>query len=109
MALIKCKLCGYEAADGRTMHGHFMKCHEKEYRENDLNMELLTDGYKRNKSNTTKRDKKAAAVGSDRPDGFRLLNLKDSQEAAAYKEGYRYIDNNQLVYATDEAKEKGWI
>ena len=104
MALIKCKFCGYEATDGRVMHGHLMKNHEEEYREFGLDMEKCCTGYKRTKSNSNKRIKNA-----EKPAGLRLLNNSDPNELEAYNQGYRYIDAAENIYTSAELKEMGVI
>ena len=43
MALIKCNLCGYEAADGRTIHGHMNRMHYDEYKDTGFDLEQLTE------------------------------------------------------------------
>lgn len=107
MAAIKCLICGYEATDGRVMHGHLMKNHEEEYRKAELDMEKLTSGYKRTRSNTAKKTKKA--LETEKPAGLRLLNKNNKEEHSAYMCGYRYIDADENVYTTSELKEMGVI
>lgn len=86
--MIKCNLCGKEFSDARKMHGHLIRSHNEEYKAAGYDMERLTEGYKR------------------RPPKFssslRLLNLNDPAEAAAYDDGYRYIDGAGELYKEKE-------
>ncbi|MFV0516769.1 MAG: hypothetical protein ACK5MV_05180 [Aminipila sp.] len=118
MGLIKCKLCGYEATDGRTIHGHFMKNHYKEYKQTGCDLEKLTEGYTRTRSNVYRKKKKedeemakeTKILKNDKPQNLRLLNKSNRQELEAYNEGYRYYDpDEQIAYTTSEVKEEGWI
>ena len=47
---------------------------------------------------------------NDRPKNLRLLNKSNKEELAAYNEGYRYLDPDEMIaYTTAEVKEEGWI
>ncbi|MBE6033878.1 MAG: hypothetical protein E7222_04175 [Clostridiales bacterium] len=120
MALIKCNLCGYEAADGRTIHGHMNRMHYDEYKATGFDLEQLTEGYKRTKSNEYRKERMKEEMGTKetkkdtttnpKPEHLRLLNKNNGAELRAYNEGYRYIDpDDEIVYTTKEVKEEGWI
>lgn len=92
-----CPICGKSYETGRQLHGHLMRSHETEYKEAGYNKENLKPGSGGSKRNNTK------------PAGFRMLKMADPEEAQAYKAGYRFIDNEELVYSYEEAKGEGWI
>ena len=121
--MIRCKLCGVEKPDGRTMHGHLVRCHYDEYKNTDptFDMEQLTEGYRRknqternHERSLERRDRRMAKIDNelknDRPKNLRLLNKSNAEELAAYNEGYRYLDPDEMIaYTTAEVKEEGWI
>lgn len=117
MALIECKLCGYEAADGRTIHGHMNRMHYEKYKATGFDLEQLTEGYTRTKSNVYRKERikeemaaKKETMENQKPENLRLLNKNNAAELQAYNEGYRYIDpDDDIAYTTKEVKEEGWI
>lgn len=121
MSSIKCNLCDIEKPDGRTMHGHLNRVHYDEYKETGFDMEKLTTGYTRKtqaeryheKPKNRKEEKPMAQkeeFKNDRPKNLRLLNKSVPAELAAYNEGHRYLDPDEMIaYTAAEVKEEGWI
>lgn len=93
-----CPICGKDYADGRRLHGHLMRSHEKEYRAAGFDKTKLK--AKKNTENLPK---------NKRPIGFRLLKLSDKDEIEAYNSGYAFIDSEDNVYTHEEATEEEWI
>lgn len=121
MSLIKCNICGAEKPNGRSMHGHINRCHYDEYKAAGFDMEKLTTGYRRKSQGArnhgkseNRKDEKHMSINNDlkneRPKNLRLLNKNNPEELAAYNEGYRYLDPDEMIaYTREEVKEEGWI
>lgn len=121
MSSIKCNLCGTEKPDGRTMHGHLNRMHYDEYKAAGFDMEKLTTGYIRKTQEERNHKKRSAGkenkpmpqkddLKNDRPKNLRLLNKANREELAAYNEGYRYLDPDEMIaYTKKEVEEEGWI
>ena len=95
---MKCPLCenDYTGTNAdKQLHAHMMKSHMAEYRAKGCKISAF--GIK-----------KEPSVKADPPDDFRLLDLTDSLENAAYKGGYRYFAGEQC-YTSAECKKLGWI
>lgn len=110
--MIKCNICGMEKATRREMNGHLLHSHYNEYKLVDCKQSEITTGEPENAAavrKTVRKTEKSYKKAVDIPAGFRLLNRNDRAEAEAYNVGYRYIDNDEMCYTADEAKESGWI
>ena len=109
--MIKCNLCGIEKATRREMNGHLLHSHLEEYRAGGCRQSEFTSGEPETPAKTQRKQKSAAKTQrkKDAPAGFRILNRNDEAEAEAYNMGYRYIDDSEMCYTSDEAKESGWI
>lgn len=94
------------------MNGHLLRCHYNEYKSVGFRQSEITTGQPEDVSivrKTVQKTEKPSKKTVDIPAGFRLLNRNDRIEAEAYNVGYRYIDNDEMCYTADEAKESGWI
>lgn len=97
------------------MNGHLLHSHLEEYRTGGCRQSEFTSGEPEVPAKTQRKQKSAAKTQRKipkfpkSPAGFRLLDRNDPDEAAAYKEGYRYIDDDEICYDATEAKESGWI
>lgn len=100
--MIKCALCGCEKETRRSMHGHLISKHPKEYAASNYNMDNMTDG-------APMRAHEREAKRVQRPPLFRRLKLAMYEEAAAIEAGYEYIDADGNLYTEEEADERGWI
>lgn len=119
--MIKCNICGMEKETRREMNGHLLRCHYDEYKAVNCQQSELTTGNNvapmlrtknKKKKATLQRELKSTAKTQqkkDAPAGFRILNRNDEAEAEAYNMGYRYIDDSEMCYDAEEAREKGWI
>ena len=94
--MFRCRFCGREYKDRRSIHGHLMTSHREAYYQNGCDDSAMIEEV-------------TELVPGERPVGFRLLNRKNADENFAYAEGYRFIDAEENVYTTDDAKEMGWI
>lgn len=117
----KCLLCGKEFDNGRAMHMHMLKLHRKEYQEQDYDLKPLTEGYNRKPTRhkyrkfmeenimaaAEKKDRKAPKLA--RPPKLRILNKNDPDELVAYNDGYRYIDQEEFCYTSQEVRDEGWL
>ena len=92
---LKCKICGKEFKDKRSIHCHLIRVHEKEYSEAENDDSKFIDEVR--------------SSGNERPAGFRLLNKYDPTEAECIKAGYMFYDGDLTVYTREEAEEMGWI
>lgn len=92
---LRCKLCGKEFKDKRSIHGHLIRVHEEEYLRSGNNDGVFFEEVKEN--------------GEERPAGFRLLNKHDPIECEAIAAGYMFYDGSLTVYTEEEAREMGWI
>lgn len=101
-----CKLCGCEKDTRRQMHGHLMHTHYDDYKRADFILERLTDGAPAPARVYPYRKEKKAFP---RPAGFRLLRRSDPAEANAIDQGFDFIDSDQNIYTSQEAKTEGWI
>ena len=116
--MIKCKICGkeFDSGDGlkdqQAAHCHLLRVHYKEYQKKGFSRAAFTESsgeiYKKEEQPRRRREKREPA-GSPRPAGFRPLNRAVPEEAAAYEEGFRYVDAEENVYDRNEARERGWI
>lgn len=119
---MKCKLCGkvFSDKDRRAFNAHLVRQHSEEYK--GKKMEEMTDDpvpervhdlreKSRSKKRTTKAKKKTIRekTAISRPEGFRLLNVAVEEEAYAISKGFRYIDETDECYSSDEAEQKGWV
>lgn len=105
--MIKCDLCGKTFDSRRAMHGHLLHAHYDEYKAVGCRQaELSTVDEQR-----LIRYERSMGLhsSSDRPKGFRLLNKRNRDEWTAYQEGYRYIDDDLIVYDAAEAAAEGWV
>ena len=94
------------------MNGHLLRCHYNEYKLVGFRQSEITTGQPEDVSivrKTVQKTEKPSKKTVDIPAGFRLLNRNNRIEAEAYNVGYRYIDNDEMCYTADEAKESGWI
>lgn len=113
--MIRCNLCGRVFDSGNALkdqqgaHMHLLKMHYDDYRAVRFSRAALTksSGAVYRGKDQGKKDQGKREVR--RPAGFRPLNERIPEEAAAYKEGFRYIDDDENVYDRNEAREKGWI
>lgn len=103
--MIKCNICGIEKETPRQMHGHLIRWHYDEYKQANFNMRNITTGAPEAKKEKPKKLNK----NTEAPEGFRLLNRYNRDEAEAYNAGYRYIDDYDMCYTAEEAREEGWI
>lgn len=94
--MITCNICGREFKNKRAAHAHLLTVHGDEYRRAGMQQDEFV---------TSSGDQETK---KDRPDGFRHLNPKNAAERRAL-EFYDYIDNEENLYTTEEAKEKRWI
>ena len=110
--MIKCNICGIEKSTRREMNGHLLRCHYNEYKSVGCQQSEITTGQPEDVSivrKTVQKTEKPSKKTVDIPAGFRLLNRNDRAEAEAYNVGYRYIDDDEMCYTVDEAKEGGWM
>ena len=109
--MIKCNICGIEKETRREMNGHLLRRHYDEYKAGGCDQSKITTGEPEAQAKTQRKQKSAAKTQQKQsaPAGFRILNRNDEAEAEAYKMGYRYIDDNEMCYDAEEAREKGWI
>lgn len=107
----KCPLCDKEYEKIRALHGHMLKAHVEEYRAKDCklsNFGLIYGGIRTPETRKKAEVNKGGSAGSARPSDFRILNKSNSEELAAYEEGYRFLSGG-TVYSVEEAQERGWI
>ncbi len=103
--MLTCKLCGKELKNKRAVHAHLMTVHAEQYRAAGMKQDKFLAGS----SDTSGTDpRQEAKEKKSRPDGFRHLNAKNQAERAAL-EFYDYIDAEENLYTTEEAKQKGYI
>lgn len=110
--MIKCNICGIEKSTRREMNGHLLRCHYDEYKSVGFRQSEFTTGQPEDIAagrKTVPKTEKPSKKTVDIPAGFRLLNRNDRIEAEAYNVGYRYIDDDEMCYTADEAKESRWI
>lgn len=120
--MVKCKLCGkvFPDKDRRAFNAHLVRQHPEEYK--GKKMEEMTDDpvparvhdlreKSRSKKRTISERKKAVRAEShiSRPEGFRLLNAAVEEEAYAISKGFRYIDDTEECYSSQDAEQKGWV
>lgn len=94
------------------MNGHLLRSHYKEYKAGGCHQSEFTTGEPEESGGKKQHKSKSAAKTQQKqsaPAGFRLLNRNDRAEAEAYEVGYRYIDDDEMCYDAEEAREKGWI
>lgn len=118
--MIKCKICGkeFDSGDGlkdqQAAHCHLLRVHYKQYQKKRFSRAAFTESsgeiYKKEERGLRKSTKRKPEEERDtRPAGFRPLDRTVPEEAAAYEEGFRYVDADENVYDRAEAREKGWI
>lgn len=88
--MYKCKICGKEYEKRRSINAHMMKAHMEEYKQAGYKLENVSA--------------EVAGGAGDKVHDLRVLNLNDSAEAEAYRQGYRFIDKDENLYTMEEAK-----
>lgn len=95
--MFRCRFCGREYKDRRSIHGHLMTSHREEYYKHGCIDADMID------------ELEDEELPVDRPVGFRLLNQKNDDERYAYSLGFRFIDAEENVYREEIVKAMGWI
>lgn len=118
--MIRCNICGRIFDSGNALkdqqgaHCHLLRVHYSEYKAVRFSRAALTESSGAVYQGSEDQGKKAQGKAQEkkvvrRPSGFRPLDRSFPEEAAAYDEGFRYIDDEDYVYDRAEAREKGWI
>ena len=114
--MIKCNICGRIFDSGNALkdqqgaHCHLLRVHYAEYKAARFSRAALTESSGEVYQGSENQGKKVQGKREvRRPAGFRPLDRRVPEEAAAYNDGFRYIDDSEYVYDRSEAKEKGWI
>lgn len=113
--MIRCNLCGRVFDSGNALkdqqgaHCHLLRVHYSNYKAVRFSRAALTESsgevYQGKAQGSEAQGKREVR----RPAGFRPLDRRVPEEAAAYHDGFRYIDDEDYVYDRAEAREKGWI
>ena len=98
--IFNCPLCTKFYDNRRSLNAHMLKAHYDDYKEHGFSIDSYDD---------VTADAAREEDSRKHSDNFRPLDLSVENEAIAYKEGYRFIDDADICYTIDEAKDKGWI
>lgn len=96
--MYKCPLCEKSYENGRQLHGHMLKAHQKEYKEK----------YSNRVANIGSVAPLVSPPSPKAPVDLKLLDLRRDHERAAYDAGFSYKDA-EFFYTAEEVKEKGWV
>ena len=96
--MYSCPICNKEFKGFKNLHGHMLRSHPEEFRERKCMLSAWGIRFDPMLEEKDDQDPERKPVKNQ----IRLLNLNDPAEAAAYNDGFRYVDNDDNLYISRE-------